>query len=91
MEWVKGMGKGEWVKGMESALRLSLFVRLGRGGPGGPRPRASLRAHSGRDSLRIGSGLVLTLRTFNKTSSPRNREPIALRSGSPVISHAVQC
>jgi hypothetical protein len=26
MEWVKGMGKGEWVKGMESALRLSLFV-----------------------------------------------------------------
>jgi hypothetical protein len=26
MGWVKGMGKGEWVKGMESALRLSLFV-----------------------------------------------------------------
>ena len=26
MGWVKGMDKGEWVKGMESALRLSLFV-----------------------------------------------------------------
>jgi hypothetical protein len=36
MEWIKGMGKGEWVKGMESALRLSLFVRRGSGGPGGP-------------------------------------------------------
>ena len=34
MGWVKGMGKGEWVKGMESALRLSWFVRPGSGGPG---------------------------------------------------------
>ena len=27
MEWVKGMGKGEWVKGTDSALRLSWFVQ----------------------------------------------------------------
>jgi hypothetical protein len=39
MEWVKGMGKGEWVKGMDSALRLSWVVWPGSGGPGGPPPR----------------------------------------------------
>jgi len=53
MEWVKGMGKGEWVKGMESALRLSWFVRPGSGGPGGPPPRVVFVPAASRAAARL--------------------------------------
>jgi hypothetical protein len=41
MEWVKGMGKGEWVKGMDSALGWVVFVGPAAGGAPAP-PRVGV-------------------------------------------------